>query len=636
MDPNRPIPIEVNQNTLPPPPPPPLAAPPSTRTPAKGVTILPVAPGYDLTSVRCSVETRLRDVIQKDEDLMCRLKEVSKEHEEGRVRLRVGLMTDGYRVDEAITPKLFHLGRLLTQVLRLVEPLDLFVWAHHEHNAFCVPSRKGNRLVMCLHSGLVTALGSQELLFVMGHEVGHALLRHSETLSIGFDDPRFSPLEIVRLRGLERAQEISCDRFGLLACQDVRVASSALFKIASGLTEKWIAFDETAYSRHFDELSSMAEVMDLEDAARTHPLVPLRVKALIAFAKSEPYAKAFGRTGWSIPATELDRGVETMLSVLSPDLSELETAQEQDAVGQFLIDGALLVIAADGVVNPEEVAWLNRLTEKQHSGEKLAADLASGEFRQQLNERLEQSAHVLRNKLPEQKRAGLLHAMCEVALSAGGIPKAEFEVLNELRRMLRIRGEIAEDVLRQAREEQDEGNGEPSTATGQTEADSASDPLAAILERANLPQAAHAEAEAMCNKLRSSQYSAATVVRALVSWAISASRRRGPLNVSQGKKLAISALKVARDIEAAESGRSRRPSPIDKQIREFGLVAMFQRGEKVTRPDSDKAYVVVSISRTRGRLTIAPVDDLDAVEYAEPHELYKDPVNGIWPAELAD
>ena len=124
-------------------------------------------------------------------------------------------MTDGYRVDEAITPKLHRLGQLLTRVLRLPQPLDLFIWASEEKNAYCLPSRKGNRLIMCLYSGLVASLSSQELLFIMGHEVGHALLNHGQTLGVAFDNPDFSPVEVVRLRALDRAQEVSCDRFGL-------------------------------------------------------------------------------------------------------------------------------------------------------------------------------------------------------------------------------------------------------------------------------------------------------------------------------------------------------------------------------------------------------------------------------------
>jgi Zn-dependent protease with chaperone function len=250
----------------------------------KGLTLEPIAAGFDPACVRCAAESRLHELIWKDEDLLTRIKALTQERDDSRIQTRLGLITDGYRVDEAITPKLFRLGVMLTKILRLAQPLDIFVRCSEELNAFCLPSRKGNRLIMCLHSSLVASLSSQELLFTMGHEVGHALLKHGETLGITFDNPHFSPMEVVRLRALHRAQEVSCDRMGLLACQDVRVASTALFKIGSGLTEKWICFDEAAYARHFDELSSMAELVDLEDASRTHPFDPLRVKALIAFS----------------------------------------------------------------------------------------------------------------------------------------------------------------------------------------------------------------------------------------------------------------------------------------------------------------------------------------------------------------
>jgi hypothetical protein len=136
----------------------------------------------------------------------------------------------------------------------------------------------------------------------------------------------------------------------------------ALFKVASGLSERWITFDERAYAGHFDDMASMAEVVDLDDAARTHPLVPLRVKALLGFSQSTTFAGAFGKTAARISARELETSVATMLSVLDPDLSELEGAKEEDAFGRFLMDGALLVIGADGVVEPGEVAWLQSVT----------------------------------------------------------------------------------------------------------------------------------------------------------------------------------------------------------------------------------------------------------------------------------
>ena len=630
----------LNGGSQPRPTPPPvqLTASPAPSTGSKATTLMPVAPGFEVSSVRCAKEAHLRELICTDEGLQCRMKALAQQREEARVRMRVQLMTDGYRVDQAITPRLYNLGRMLIQVLRLVQPLDLFVQGSQEHNAFCLPSRKGNRLVMCLNSGLIASLSPQELLFVMGHEVGHALLRHGETLGIAFDDPRFSPLEVVRLRALERAQEISCDRFGLLACQDVRVASSALFKITSGLPDKWISFDETAYSRHFDDISSMAEVVDLEDASRTHPFIPLRVKALIAFAKSELYAKMFNRAGWSIDSGDMERGVETMLSVLAPDLTELENANEKEAFGRFLMGGAQLVIAADGVIEPQEVAWLQRFTEDKLSGEELAANLSRPEFRQELKERLEESAHILRNKLPEQTRAGLLHAMCEVALSAGGMPQAEFDILDALRRTLHIRMEIAQDVLEAARNSQDEGTDEASAEQGPgAGADSTADPITAILERANLPEGTLAQVAEICNAIRSQGMPFPVAARALVSWAITASCKKGPISAAQAKKLAVSAVKVCRELQPAAGGaRKGKATPIDKQIRESGLVSLFQKGEKVTHVQTDKQYVVVSVLRRLGKLKIAPVDNPSAVEQVEPHDLRKDPIEGAWPAEFAD
>lgn len=491
---------------------------------------------------------------------------------------------------------------------------------------------------MCLHSGLIASLSSQELLFVMGHEVGHALLKHGETLGIDFDNPYFSPLEVLRIRALERAQEISCDRIGLLACQDVRVASSALFKANCGLTDKWLSFDETAYSRHFDELSSMAEFIDLADASETHPIMPLRVKALIAFAKSELYAKAFAKSSWNLASRDLELRVDNMLSVLTPDLSELESGKEKEALNQFLIDGALLVIAADGVVDPQEVAWLKRLTNDEWSREELTADLSRPEFRQQLEQRLNACAEVLRFKLPELKRARLFHAMCEVAQSAGGILDVEGNVLNELRQRLGIRLEIASDALQAAQEASDESGDEGNSQDeGPAGGDAFANPLAAILDRANLSAAALPQVVATLRELRSRDLPFPEAVRTLISWTITAARPKGALTAAQGKKLAVSAIKVCRELqEDSGSGHKSKATPADKKIQEFGLVSLFQKGETVTRGDSNEPYVVVSVSPSKGIVFIAPANDVLAIEKIEPYELWKDPSEGAWPPELAD
>ena len=170
----------------------------------KPLTLHPIAPNFDLASVCCATESRLHELIWKDEDLLGRMKVRAKEMAERLCGERLKLVRDSYRVDEAITPKLFRLGVMLRKVLRLPFPLDMFVRYDNRLNASCYPSRKGNRLVMCLNSSLAASATPQELLWIMGHEVGHALLKHVEMPEFSFDPDiddiwEFSQLEILRL-----------------------------------------------------------------------------------------------------------------------------------------------------------------------------------------------------------------------------------------------------------------------------------------------------------------------------------------------------------------------------------------------------------------------------------------------------
>ena len=604
----------------------------------KETSLNQIVPGFDLTSVRCATELALVDRIHKDEEFLNRVEALGKDIDQQKVHARLQLLTNGYRVDKAITPKLFRLGRMLRRVLRLVRPLDMFVLPASEMNAFCIPSRKGNRFVMCLNSALVATLSAHELLFVMGHEVAHALFRHGDLPELSFEHPEFSPFEVVRLRALSRAQEVTCDRFGLMACQNLRVASTTLFKVASGLSGHWVSFDEMAYSRHFDELSSMAEVIDLEDAARTHPFTPLRVKALIAFSKSETYSKSFGRNQWTIPGAELERGVETMLSVLSPDLAELEGKKEQEAAARFLFDGALQVIAADGVVDPEEVSWLSNFTEQKHSSKELAEQLSQPGFQEQSLHRLEACAAILRNKLSERSRAGLLYAMCEVAVCAGGIPESEFAVLDHLRELLRIPVEIAQSVLRSAMSSEEE---EPETQTDlktdetETPPVPATDILLKILDDARLTEKSRPSAEEACSQIRTEGGSLTVALRRLVSWAITAAHRNGPLTEAQGKRIVVSTIWACRELQIqAGVFKGAGKSPLYERVRKYGVVVMFTKGEFVTRVQDGTLCTVRSVSRTKGVITITPTDDVSASEKVSPWELVKDPTGDDWPREV--
>ena len=74
------------------------------------LTLQSIIPGFDPTCVRCAAESRLRELIFKDEDLLGRLKSLRDNMDESIREERIEMLTRGYRVNPAITPRLSRLG----------------------------------------------------------------------------------------------------------------------------------------------------------------------------------------------------------------------------------------------------------------------------------------------------------------------------------------------------------------------------------------------------------------------------------------------------------------------------------------------------------------------------------------------
>jgi hypothetical protein len=124
-------------------------------------------------------------------------------------------------------------------------------------------------------SSLVNLLEEDEFSFVAGHELGHFLLEHS---AIG-----------VKERSLEyfvfqRAQEISADRIGLLACQDENAAARALIKTVSGLESRHLQLD---VGQFLSQLSRVERHSKSDHVFSTHPSMLVRTRSLMWFAMAK-------------------------------------------------------------------------------------------------------------------------------------------------------------------------------------------------------------------------------------------------------------------------------------------------------------------------------------------------------------
>ena len=133
--------------------------------------------------------------------------------------------------------------------------------------------------IIRLSSGLIDILENSEIEFVIGHEIGHFIYGHGLALSLLHADS----LEFSIQR---RAQEISADRFGLLASESLDNSIRAMMKVMSGLTTKYLKFDIGAF---LSQLSNTNKNKSQIDVNSSHPSIIVRCRALLWFSMSETF-----------------------------------------------------------------------------------------------------------------------------------------------------------------------------------------------------------------------------------------------------------------------------------------------------------------------------------------------------------
>lgn len=190
-------------------------------------------------------------------------------------RLHSLSLHEGLCITDFVAPK------LESSICRVVERLNLprdsieaFVYPSAEIQAECGASDL-TKCVVRFSSSLIELLDDDEFEFVCGHEIGHFLLGHG---IINLENAGRN-LEFLMQ---QRAQEISVDRIGMLACGSLETASRAMMKIVSGLSSEYLRFDVTAFLAQIDSIDKLGERSILQFS--THPSTLVRVRALLWFS----------------------------------------------------------------------------------------------------------------------------------------------------------------------------------------------------------------------------------------------------------------------------------------------------------------------------------------------------------------
>jgi Zn-dependent protease with chaperone function len=218
--------------------------------------------------------------------------------------LRLMYLASGVKVPDRQFPQLNEMLRDGSYVLDLPQVPELFVIQDGTVNAMALGS---DNPFIVVTTGMVNLYDAEEMRFAIGHELAHVLSGHAVYRTMMFhlinlaQRIAWMPIGYLGLRaiiwGLEewyRKSELSCDRGGLLAGQDVDAARRALMKMAGGsrLSEMSPdAFHDQAheYDAVPDVRDSLLKLMQLQGTK--HPFAVVRFAELDRWAASGDYAR---------------------------------------------------------------------------------------------------------------------------------------------------------------------------------------------------------------------------------------------------------------------------------------------------------------------------------------------------------
>ena len=215
--------------------------------------------------------------------------------------LRLMFLASSVRASEQQFPQLYQSLLDGCYILDLPTVPELFISQDPMVNAMALGADKP---FIVITTGMVDLMDAEEIRFVIGHELGHVLSGHAVYRTMLYHllnlVTRIAWLPIVlpargviwALEEWYRKSELSCDRAGLLAGQDIDAARRALMKTAGG--SRLVEFNSDAFHQQAREYDAVPDVRDgllklLQLQGTTHPFAVIRFAELDRWADTGDY-----------------------------------------------------------------------------------------------------------------------------------------------------------------------------------------------------------------------------------------------------------------------------------------------------------------------------------------------------------
>ena len=216
--------------------------------------------------------------------------------------IRVQLLGGSIHVTPKQCPKIYKMFKEACEILDMNEP-DLFISSHPFPNAMTMGVE---RPFIVLHSSIIDLLEDDELMTVIGHELGHVKAGHVlyKTIAYFLKALAESTLGIgkaaefglnLALYDWNRKSELTADRAELLVVQDIEASVRLHMKLSCGSKSVYNQIDHTEFLKQanaYEDLdySTLNKIYKVfHEMFLTHPVPVARAKESVAWSESKQY-----------------------------------------------------------------------------------------------------------------------------------------------------------------------------------------------------------------------------------------------------------------------------------------------------------------------------------------------------------
>ena len=316
------------------------------------------------------------------------------------------------KVDKELLPDFYRLCHEVKAKLNFEEDVDFYITGDSTVNAFSVAAEEeGEPHIVNINSALFDLMTTDELKFVIGHELGHLINKDTalaRLIRFVFPPEANVPVSLqYKIRLHDQLAELVADRYGYIATENLDVCVTAFFKLASGLDlAKMNVSIEALIADNNRRLEYFLNDKGVSRAS--HPVNPIRVQALNLFATSES-------------EEELKAGMDELISILL----KVGTSELDEYTARFIASAGLIVANIDEGINEDEI---NRVIESLSSMKmfprQFLDEIAQGNVGQIFADSVE---NILR--INPGMREGMLKYLINIVLSDKLIAKEEVDLL---------------------------------------------------------------------------------------------------------------------------------------------------------------------------------------------------------------